>query len=268
MKLWELFTGKLESTRSFRHLLHLSFIHKWFEHLSHPSFQSLLLPRAWWTSVPLWIIDPKCGFSIPWPPDFQTFSSAFPQPLTMVIAWVLSSLKTAHLQNLLIQSFYSLAAAFSPWWFRFYHHNCFLSSSEPLHYSFLAVLSCLHFPHHSTLTPGSIFLNKLFLIFSMSSPPCPLVTFMGRNNSAFCVHTRMPRESWENLYNLADHFNLCSPHSTGLSIIWKLPYFSRIVCFPHICKHHFKSFFLSSNVLEFSPFYSFFSEKIETIWWK
>lgn len=27
-------------------------------------------------------------------------------------------------------------------------------------------------------------------------------------------------------------------------------------------------FSLSSNVLEFSPFYSFFSEKIETIWWK
>lgn len=146
-------------------------------HLSHSAFQSLpltsvLIPWDWWTSVPLWIIYTKCGFLVQWPPDFQTFSSAFTQPLPMVIVWVSSFLKTAHLQNLFIQSFYSLATAFSPWWFRFYHHNCFLSSSELLHQPFLSPLSYLHFPHHSTLTPwllGPFFLNKLFPRFSMSS---------------------------------------------------------------------------------------------------
>lgn len=164
---------KLKYTGSFRHRLHLSFIHKLFEHLSHSSFQtllltSLLLPWAWWTSVPLWIIYPKCDFSIPWPPDFQTFSSAFTQLLPMVIAWLFSSFKTAHLQNLFIQSFHSLPTALSPWWFRFYHHNCFLSSSEPLHYPFLSVLSSL--PHHSTWTPKQACFSKQALPYILNVP--------------------------------------------------------------------------------------------------
>lgn len=47
-----------------------------------------------------------------------------------------------------------------------------------------------------------------------------------------------------------------------------LPCFSRVDCSPHVYKHHLKSFFLSSNLLAFSPFYSLFSEKTQTIWWK
>ena len=180
----------------------------------------------------------------------MTFSSAFIQvPTARVIAWTLSFLQTTHLQNLVIQSFYSLTTASSPWWFGFYHHNCFFLLKNlyyifPLTFSslisphlqlflelvrtpvcipFLSALSCLHFPHYSTLTPESIFLIRIFPILSTSSPPCSLLLYIhGENNSALCcVDARMPREFWEKWYTLTDHFNSWLPASTGLNIAWK-----------------------------------------------
>lgn len=62
----------------------------------------------------------------------MTFPSAFTQPSApMVIAWNSLSLKTAHLQNLFIQSFPYLVTTSSPWWFSSYYHNCSLTTSEP-----------------------------------------------------------------------------------------------------------------------------------------
>lgn len=106
--------------------------------ISHPSSQcflltSLLLPWAWWTSVPLWDdLSKMCLFN-PMTSRFPvTFSSAFTQPPTLMLtAWLSSFFKTVHLQNLFIQPFHSLASASSPRWFRLYHHNCVLTSPEP-----------------------------------------------------------------------------------------------------------------------------------------
>lgn len=53
----------------------------------------------------------------------------------------------------------------------------------------------------------------------------------------------------------------------GSTLPGSLQCFFRVIFFPHICKYHFKSLFLSSNLLAFSLSYSLFSEKIETIWW-
>lgn len=58
-----------------------------------------------------------------------------------------------------------------------------------LNYPYLSSLSCLHFPHYSTLNLGSIFSIRLLPIFSTSCPPCPFVMFIGQNNSVFYVFT-------------------------------------------------------------------------------
>lgn len=128
-------------------------------------------------------------------------------------------------------------------------------------------ISSLLDAHYSTLSPGSIFPVRLLLILSTSSRPCPLVIFMGQNNFAYRAFTPGCQENPEKKYAIwqtAIHDYL--PH-LGSTLPGCLPHFFRIICFPHICKHHFKSFFLSSKLLSFSS-YSLFSEKIKAIWWK
>lgn len=203
-----------------------------------------------------------------------TFSSALTQPSALVIAWTLSFLKTAHLQNLLIQSFYSLATASClsdsgpttkaiPW----PHQN--LQSFGFSKLSLLIVTLLLHFPHYSTLNPGSIFSIRLLPIFSSSCPPCPFVIFIGQNNSVFYVFTsgcqEYPEKNYTIWQNILIHDHLPQLDST---LPGNLPCFSRADCSPRIYKHHLKSFFLSSNLLAFSPFYSLFSEKTQPIWCK
>lgn len=138
-----------------------------------------------------------------------------------------------------------------------------------LHYLFLSVLSCLCFPHYSTLNPGSIFPIRLLPVFSTPSSPCPFVVFMGRNNSTFSMFTPGCQEDPEKDY-ITWQTTSIRAHLLQLSsaLPGNLPRFLRVVCFPHFCQHHFKSSFLSSDFLAFSCPYWLLSEKIETVWWK
>ena len=136
-----------------------------------------------------------------------------------------------------------------------------------LHCPFSSALSCLLFLHYSTLNPGSIFLVRLWLRLQLPLPLVLLSYSWGKNNSTYCMFTSGCQENPEKKCatwrtSIRDYLP-----QLGSTRLGSLLCFFRVFCFPYICKHHFKSLFLSSNLLAFSLSYSLFSEKIETIWW-
>lgn len=212
--------GKLESTRSsriLRHLLRPFHSQMLWAPTSYSPFHSLLLPWTSWTSMSLWVTYPKCAFLVPWCSYFQP---PFPLPFTwltvlMVTAWTVSFLKNTHLQNLFIQSFHSLTMASSSWWFKFKHHNCSLTSSQPPVHWLIYMISSYRLSYAFTsliiqlrINFESIFPVSLLPVLSTSSPPCPFVIFMGKNSSAFSVSLQAAKRILrKKLYNLAGHFN-------------------------------------------------------------
>lgn len=166
--------------------------------------------------------------------------------------------------------------ASSPWWFKSNHHNCSLTSSQPpVHWLIYIISSCQLSSAFTSLVIRlwvnfeSIFPVSLLPILSTSSPPGPFIIFMGKNSSAFCVSLQAAKRI---LRKNCIIWQITSIHNHLLKLGSTLPgdllCFSRFVHFPHTCKHHFKSLFISSNLLAFSLSYWLFSENTETNWWK
>lgn len=193
---------QLEPTGRARTLLPLLFIHKWFEHLSHTLSSTafywpaccchgpggLQCPCGWLTpnlafqfrdlrisnAFFLRLYSAVCGNR-----DSLDFVIAQNCPTSRISSF---SLSTLWLMPILLGDSDTTKLFLDP-----------IRTSGPLarlHYPFWSALSCLCFPHYSTLNPQSIFPLRFLPIFSTSSPPCPCGVLMGQNNSAFSVFTQ------------------------------------------------------------------------------
>lgn len=130
----------------------------------------------------------------------MTFPPAFTQPsIPMAIAWNSLSLKTAHLQNVLIQSLPCLATTSSPWGFHFYLPNCSLTASEPPVHWLIYTISFHQFCLVCTLFnfESWVHLSSQALTYTLNflSPLSFCYIHGSKQFCISCIHSRLPRES-------------------------------------------------------------------------